>query len=437
MSLLYYEKLFSRLNPNRSRGNVSPHKIAMLQAVMDLIAAGEVESNRIDYDQRLLDAFTRRFNELRSGQDRNNPHLPYFHLRSEGFWHHHLKPGQREVYQKLTTASGPGVIDKHIAHASLDDELFELLQNQAVRELLYTALYTNLELSDGLRKELLNVDGWDWLECEACVQDYFSMLFKEMHGMPYSKTKHREGLASKLNGRSKGSIEFKHQNISAVLVEMGFPYISGYKPRFNYQAQLREVVLAHLAAHQDEIDTLADVHDDTVKPYITDWDGVLDETLPDRIPEIVIPNRNYLARKPNYTVMEAANRALGESGEQFVIDFEKSRLEGAGRPDLAREVEWSSKDRGDGLGYDLRSFAIVEGEAQDREMYIEVKTTASGKSHPFLITDNELAFSREYSEQYSLYRVYDFRKKARLFRMPGKVDRFVNLRPKLYQANFS
>ena len=38
------------------------------------------------------------------------------------------------------------------------------------------------------------------------------------------------GRCTALDGRSKGSIEFKHQNVSAVLVDMGLPYIDGYKP---------------------------------------------------------------------------------------------------------------------------------------------------------------------------------------------------------------
>jgi hypothetical protein len=34
----------------------------------------------------------------------------------------------------------------------------------------------------------------------------------------------------------------KHQKINAILIELGCPYFSGYKPRSNYQALLREVI---------------------------------------------------------------------------------------------------------------------------------------------------------------------------------------------------
>ncbi len=49
-----------------------------------------------------------------------------------------------------------------------------------------------------------------------------------------------------LDNRSEGSVEFKHQNISAVLIELGQPYIKGYLPRFNYQQILKEAIIDYL-----------------------------------------------------------------------------------------------------------------------------------------------------------------------------------------------
>ena len=40
-------------------------------------------------------------------------------------------------------------------------------------------------------------------------------------------------LTPQLGGRSDGSIEFKHTNISAVLARQGLAYIEGFKPRGN------------------------------------------------------------------------------------------------------------------------------------------------------------------------------------------------------------
>lgn len=64
------------------------------------------------------------------------------------------------------------------------------------------------------------------------------MLRLELNGHQYNKTEHRRALMEQLNNRSDGSVEIKHHNISAVLIEMGIPYFDGYKPRFNYQRSL-------------------------------------------------------------------------------------------------------------------------------------------------------------------------------------------------------
>ncbi len=68
------------------------------------------------------------------------------------------------------------------------------------------------------------------------------MWLLEQAGQSYNKTTHRKALLRKLNDRSEGAVEMKHQNISAILMEYGWQNIPGYKPRGNCQALLAEVV---------------------------------------------------------------------------------------------------------------------------------------------------------------------------------------------------
>ena len=58
------------------------------------------------------------------------------------------------------------------------------------------------------------------------------MLADDEAGQPYSKAEHNRRLQEAI-GRPRGSIEYKHQNISAVLKGLGEDWISGYKPAFN------------------------------------------------------------------------------------------------------------------------------------------------------------------------------------------------------------
>ncbi len=92
---------------------------------------------------------------------------------------------------------------------------------------------------------------WSEAEVNLLVADYFDMLRAEFLGQSYNKAQHRRTPSPQLNGRSDGSIEFKHQNVSAVLVDRGLPYIEGYKPRSNDQGLLVQAVDAYLENHPD------------------------------------------------------------------------------------------------------------------------------------------------------------------------------------------
>lgn len=72
-------------------------------------------------------------------------------------------------------------------------------------------------------------------ENNLIVADYFAMLADDISGRPYYKAEHRRSLLPLLNDRSEGSVEFKHQNISAVLKGLGEHWIPDYKPAFNFQ----------------------------------------------------------------------------------------------------------------------------------------------------------------------------------------------------------
>ena len=92
-------------------------------------------------------------------------------------------------------------------------------------------------------------------------------------------------------------------------------------------------------------------------------------------------------------------------------------------------VEHVAVTRGDGLGYDVRSFT-----PDARERFIEVKTTQLGPMTPFYISESEVAFSAEEHERYSLYRVYDFAATPAMFSLHGRVEQTCKLKASQYVA---
>jgi hypothetical protein len=276
---------------------------------------------------------------------------------------------------------------------------------------------------------------WSRDEVEAVVADYLHMLTQELAGQVYNKTTHRRALAMKLNDRSDGSIERKHQNISAVLIELGCPYISGYKPLGNYQGLLFDVV-AEQVGRDSAFDraALGAAQQQFVPPLTQNFAAMLED--PPKLELSDSARSEYRAPRRamhrDYIAREAANRSLGEAGEILVVEYERDRLFRSGHRRLSDRVEHVSRVKGDGLGYDVLSY-----EPSGRERYIEVKTTTFGKQTPFYISRNEVDFSDEAREQFQLYRLFDFRKQPRLFALEGPVRTRCALDPLTYIARFT
>ncbi|HEX7061448.1 MAG TPA: DUF3883 domain-containing protein, partial [Woeseiaceae bacterium] len=112
-----------------------------------------------------------------------------------------------------------------------------------------------------------------------------------------------------------------------------------------------------------------------------------------------------------------------------VLEFERRRLHDAGHRELARRIEWTAQVRGDGAGYDIRSF-----NEDSTPRLIEVKTTGLGKYFPFNVTANEVRCSNAQPHAFHLYRVFNFGPAARLYMLPGPLSRSCRLDPTQYRA---
>lgn len=272
---------------------------------------------------------------------------------------------------------------------------------------------------------------WRTAEIEATVAAYFEMLRLELAGTPFAKSEYNERVRRLLNNRSKAAVEYKFENISAVLVNHGQVYVRGYLPAQNYQQALESAVLEGLAGRDD----LVEVVDDS---------PILNPQPPSTVPAFADilanpPDQRRAARpatnpvpvKIDFVRRDAENRALGRRGEEFVFELEQRRLQDdLRRRDLARKVRWRSGDDGDGLGYDILSFEPSGG-----QRLIEVKTTGAGIYTPFALTRNELACSQRNRNEYHLYRLFEFGAAPRLYLLKGALDQACTLTPTQFQAS--
>ena len=271
---------------------------------------------------------------------------------------------------------------------------------------------------------------WSTAEIEATVAEYFAMLRLELAGFPYTKSEHNERVRRLLDGRSKAAVEYKFQNISAVLVNHHHVYVKGYLPAQNYQRALEAAVLEWLGGDRDLPEIIE--RSSLVNPPMTLEKSSFREILTDPPEQRRAPQAGkvMLPVKIDFVRLDAENRRLGTKGEEFVYELEQRRLfDDERRPDLAKLVRWCSRDDGDGLGYDILSF-----EEDGGQRFIEVKTTGAGKYLPFALTRNELFCSQKNSERYRLYRLYEFGAAPRLYILAGALDQACALTPTQYRA---
>jgi len=270
--------------------------------------------------------------------------------------------------------------------------------------------------------------GTNWAddELDAIIEVYFEMLSYELAGKPYVKARHGQDLMFRLQ-RTHRSVEFKNQNISAVLDKLGLPWIAGYKPKLNYQKAIIDAVDRYLSKHDAAISA------PTPQRQITETPGEVFVPPPKPVlRQAAVPEPlRRLMQKFDPVRGDQLNRALGRAGEEFAVGLERRRLADAGRRDLAIRIRWTADEDGDGAGYDISSFD-VEG----RDRFIEVKTTNGSACTPFFLTRNELSAAAEFSENWMIYRVHQFANRPRIFMMTPPLDARARLSPETWRVTF-
>jgi hypothetical protein len=274
----------------------------------------------------------------------------------------------------------------------------------------------------------LSKEGTDWTadEVAVLVGSYFLMLAEERAGHDYNKSEYRRSVIAAI-GRKPGSIERKLQNVSAVLDEIGIPWIQGYKPLPHYQDALVAVVEQQVFLHPEL--------------FVAAGPGPL--PIPDESKILVAPPAflnsdpesrpaaiRRLIGKFDPAARDERNRALGKAGEEFVVGFERRRLERAGRDDLAKAVRWVSDVDGDGAGYDVQSF-----ETDGQQRLLEIKTTCGNERTPFWMTRRECDVAAEKADIYRIRRVFHFRNEVKMFDIaPPLQDRLLMI-PSVFLAS--
>lgn len=138
---------FSNLNLDKSAARwtalttyQAPHKLLLLLSVCDLFAEGNISANLIEPSLELAEIFTLYWSRVMPPDRRGNMALPFFHMKSEKFWHLLPLPGKEAYVEAAKQIRSMNELRETVIGARLDEDLYALLRLQPSRDELRCAL---------------------------------------------------------------------------------------------------------------------------------------------------------------------------------------------------------------------------------------------------------------------------------------------------------
>ena len=170
-TLTYYIQRFKKLRMGVTKYGPAPHKAVMLLSVIQGIETEYITSNHILVTPMLVSLFKTTWNTLVLTKHVPTFALPFFHLKSEGFWHLHVKPGFENWLKGTKSLSSFNQLKIAVDYASLDGELFMLLNSPQTRNQLKEVL-----LETYFKDSRYN---WNLLSGKSYIDDITEMVVKE------------------------------------------------------------------------------------------------------------------------------------------------------------------------------------------------------------------------------------------------------------------
>ncbi len=125
-----YANYFKSLNRGYNKGlGRAPHKPVLLISIIELIQNEKINTNRIYITTDLLLAFKNNWHKLVETKHTSNFSLPFFHMRSEPFWHLVTKIGLELKLTNSKSIKSFKNLNETIAFAEIDKVLFKILCN--------------------------------------------------------------------------------------------------------------------------------------------------------------------------------------------------------------------------------------------------------------------------------------------------------------------
>ncbi|OJV87023.1 MAG: hypothetical protein BGO39_33195 [Chloroflexi bacterium 54-19] len=159
----YYVDRFKKLKRDRTHTHWNevtlfgaPYKPVLLLCVFDLVEEGLISSNLIELTLDLAELFNLYCSRVLAPCTKANLAMPYYHLKSEGFWHLLPRPGMEEAVRVSGGNSGISKLQNVLLGASLDEELYTFISLKEARDKLRKILIETY-FSPAIQPQLLEL----------------------------------------------------------------------------------------------------------------------------------------------------------------------------------------------------------------------------------------------------------------------------------------
>lgn len=182
-SLSHYIKKFSRLRRAKIGGEAAPHKPILILAIMMGIETEEINENRITITPNLVARFKDLWHQLvHTSTFTSNFSLPFYHLKSDGFWFLHTCPGREILLTTSQSIKSFAQLKDVVAYASFPEDLYGLMKDPHTRAVLRQTLLSTYfpsvknidpanELISTIVQQILNEPAADYIAKSASFDE--------------------------------------------------------------------------------------------------------------------------------------------------------------------------------------------------------------------------------------------------------------------------
>lgn len=135
-----YINAFRKLRVDRSHGAPAPHKPILLLTVLQAVRTGQISDNKVFITPELIASFKANWSQLVTSRHDCRMALPFFHLRSEGFWTLIARQGNDSQLLLASSISSINQLDSLVDYALLDEALFAVMRTEEGNALLQAVL---------------------------------------------------------------------------------------------------------------------------------------------------------------------------------------------------------------------------------------------------------------------------------------------------------